>query len=148
MTLGARSGGVIAVSLLIAVTTVLFIMTYPLNIGQYDAVKYLRMMLAYQSNLIYASGYPFLFHHLLSLFTELPPDQALFVETPDSVMPGFLFKLLIANHAIHLIIVASVSWNSCPYVRSKRGANYSASLGLQSVLLRSRFNLAAGVSSG
>src|SRR5262245_40121665 len=65
------------------------------------------------SNLIMASGYPFLFHYLLSLCTALPPVQALFIETPDSLIPEFLLKLLVANHAVNLAIVASVTWILC-----------------------------------
>jgi hypothetical protein len=117
MTIGARRGGLIAFSSLIMVVTALFILTYPINIAQSDAVGYLEMMLGHRSNLIMASGYPFLFHYLLSLCTALPPlgersliYQALLIETPDSLIPEFLLKLLIANHAVHLAIVASVTW--------------------------------------
>ena len=77
MTIGARRGGLIAFRFLIVVVTALFILTYPINIGQYDAVGYLSMILAHRSNLIMASGYPFLFYYLLSLCTTLPPHQAL-----------------------------------------------------------------------
>jgi len=120
MTIGARRGGLIAYSLLIVVVTALFILTYPINIGQYDAVGYLSMILAHRSNLIMASGYPFLFYYLLSLCTTLPPHQALestlaltAVERSDSLLPDFLLKLLVANHAVHLAIVALVTWILC-----------------------------------
>jgi hypothetical protein len=83
-------------------------------------VGYLGMILAYRSNLIMASGYSFLFHHLLSLFAAFPPYQDIAslwllppVENPDSLLPNFLFKLLFASHAVHLTIVALVTWIIC-----------------------------------
>ena len=53
------------------VLTVLFVFTYPLNTAG-DAANYLAMILHRKSNLVHASGYPFVIGPLLRLIERLP----------------------------------------------------------------------------
>lgn len=87
------------VALLLLLATVyavsfVFVITYPLNIARYDAPSYLAMMEAFESNLIHASGYPFLVGGLMRLFVQVPPRGA--------YPADFLFALLVVQHLINL----------------------------------------------
>jgi hypothetical protein len=103
--IGLRVSTVVFV-LLIAVAAIiscLFIVTYPLNIAAAgDGINYLRMMILRESNLIHASGGPFIVASLLELMGVTAPVNEL--DTPN------LFKVLLAQHAIHFTILAVSFW--------------------------------------
>jgi hypothetical protein len=86
-------------SALIVIFFGLFIITYPLNIWGYgDGPNYLRMILLRESNLMHASGGPFIIGSLLKLLGTTMPAGAQY--TPD-----FLFKILLAQYAVHSTIL-------------------------------------------
>jgi hypothetical protein len=100
-----RVSTVVVVLLIAVAATVscLFIVTYPLNIaGAGDAITYLRMMISRESNLIHASGGPFIVGSLLRMLGATAPANEL--DTP------YLFEVLLTQHAIHFAILSVCFW--------------------------------------
>jgi hypothetical protein len=90
------------------VLTALFVVTYPLNTAG-DAMNYVSMILHLKSNLIHASGYPFVIGRLLRLIEPLPAaaDAALFdpAGPVDAAQMATLRKILLVQHAVHAAVV-------------------------------------------
>jgi hypothetical protein len=87
--------------------TVLFVFTYPLNIAG-DAINYLAMIVHLKSNLIHASGYPFVIGHLLHARGPLPQlsetsfwDPAAGVNATETTL---LLTILFLQCAIHVVL--------------------------------------------
>jgi hypothetical protein len=105
--------------LLVAAIEIAFVITYPLNHAGYDNPHYLQMLLRDESNLIHASGYPFLIGRLLRPFESLPS-----VETYTG---DFLRQLLLVQHGVHFILLAA-----CVYLFARAfGAFVAVVAGLQ-----------------
>lgn len=90
----------------------LFVVTYPLNTAA-DAMVYVSMILHLKSNLIFASGYPFVIGHLLRLVAQLPAAAEGALWDPagpvDAVQMATLLKILLLQHAVHAALVAGCS---------------------------------------
>ena len=98
-------GWVVASITLAVLLQLVFAVTYPLNAGAFDYPVYLEMIRSGTSNLILASGYPFVIHSLLSLL-QVPPPQ-----TVDET--SWLAVIQMAQNVIHfcfLVGFASLAW--------------------------------------
>jgi hypothetical protein len=93
-----------AVLALWLVLTALFVVTYPLNTAQ-DAMNYVLMTLNLQSNLMHASGYPFVIGSLLRLIEPRPEIAARALWDPtgpaNAAQLATLWKLLVIHHGVH-----------------------------------------------
>jgi hypothetical protein len=79
--------------LFVLVLQVLFAITYPLNAGASDNPVYLEMIRTGTSNLILASGYPFVIHSLLGIM-QIPAPT-------DVYNPAWLGQIQVLQNAIH-----------------------------------------------
>ena len=98
-------GWVVASITLAVLLQLVFAVTYPLNAGAFDYPVYLEMIRSGTSNLILASGYPFVIHSLLSLL-QVPPPQ-----TVDETSWRAVIQM--AQNIIHfcfLVGFASLAW--------------------------------------
>ena len=90
------------------VLTVLFVFTYPLNTAG-DAANYLAMILHRKSNLVHASGYPFVIGPLLRLIERLPTVAHAELLNPaapfDAAQAATLLKIMLLQHAVHAAAV-------------------------------------------
>jgi hypothetical protein len=119
--IGVRVSTVLFVLLIAVAATIscMFIITYPLNTaGAGDAVTYLRMMISGNSNLIHASGGPFIVASLLQLtgitgpLRELITGYSVLGLTPPlmELDTAYLFDVLLAQYAIHFTIISVSLW--------------------------------------
>jgi hypothetical protein len=90
------------------VLTVVFVATYPLNTAG-DAMNYAVMTLNLQSNVMHASGYPFVIGHLLRLIEPRPENAAGALWDPTgpatAAQMATLLKLLVIQHAVNAGVV-------------------------------------------
>jgi hypothetical protein len=90
------------------ILTALFVVTYPLNTAG-DAMNYAVMTLNLQSNVMHASGYPFVIGHLLRLIEPQPEAAARALWDPtgpaDAAQMATLLKLLLVQHSVHAGVV-------------------------------------------
>jgi len=93
-----------AVLALWLVLTVFFVATYPVNTAG-DAMNYAVMTLNLQSNVMHASGYPFVIGHLLRAIDPRAQDAARTLwdaaAPADAGQMATLLKLLVVQHAVH-----------------------------------------------
>lgn len=106
---GLRRWGPLAVALALWLAlTALFILTYPLNTAG-DSMNYVGMILHLKSNLVHASGYPFVIGHLLRLIEPQPAaaDGALWdaAGPADAAQMATLLRILTIQHAVHALVV-------------------------------------------
>lgn len=93
--------------------SLVFIATYPINIAASgDGPNYLRMLMLGESNLIHASGGPFIVGSVLHLLgIEAPVYEIFSFRSLFEGSPTYLFAVLLAQHAIHFaILTASFLW--------------------------------------
>lgn len=81
---------------------VLFALTYPINTGASDNPAYLEMIRSGSSNLILASGYPYLVHLALA-GVGVPPPEAVFDVT-------WLGQIQALQNSIHFSFVVAFAW--------------------------------------
>ena len=90
------------------ILTALFVATYPLNTAG-DAMNYAVMTLNLRSNVMHASGYPFVIGHLLRLIEPWAEDAARTLWDPTGpanvTQMAMLLKLLVVQHAVHAAAV-------------------------------------------
>lgn len=102
LTRGLRINWVMVAIALVGTFQLVFAVTYPLSVGASDNPAYVEMIQTGRSNLILASGYPFIMHVLLAVL-QLEAPQAMYES-------HWLGVIQIAQNVLHFYLLAGLVW--------------------------------------
>jgi hypothetical protein len=90
---------------LVLLINVIFYATYPINVGQYDSITFVKMIAEGSSNLFHASGYSSVMRVLITVWYPFPVSD-LAHYSPETVAWYFAFqKLQLLVHAMLFVAV-------------------------------------------